>query len=637
MLYFGRNFDCKGIGIKYIFVNTQLCTMQAKCLFSSLFVLFASACLAQDSLLVNRPVTDSFFLAKKKGIWGKIGRSISTYTIEDTKPIEVKNQFEGFVGKKIRSINVETLSFDVDINDTTQRRRRNFGSRLANALHKNSTKETINKFLLFKEGDIVLPLQLADNERYLREQPFLQDAMIVLYPTKESDKVDVAILTSDVFSIGADLDVNTSRLKARVKEENLFGTGNNFSVGFLWDKNRSPGTAYSAEFLNRNFKGSFINWRAGFTKFAPAYMYGNMEETSYYAEIDKPLVSRYTQFTGGASVNYHQNNHNYLINSDSVFTNLLRYTFVGSDAWVGYNIGAKTGVTTDSYQRLRHFIAGRAFYNAFLKAPVKYDTAYNYNYADVNGLLFSVSAFKQNFFRSNFIYGFGRNEDIPVGLNASAIIGFTNKQGFKRSYLGADFSTTRYLKGGHFSEYIFRMGAYLNKGRFQDVDFVLGFNGFTKIKRLSQVWLNRNFFSTAVTAQFRPFLNTPLFLSSDFGLPYFSNGGNEGDFRTSAKFESVFFNLRKVLGFRFAPFVFTDAAVIRPVAKSFSNSKFYSALGGGFRTRNENLVFGTMEVKFYYFPKTTEGMKSYRFSFGSNIRFRYHSNFIRKPEFIVAN
>lgn len=592
---------------------------------------------AQDSLYIDHQAEDSFFLAKKKGIWGKIGRSVSTYNITDAEPVEVKNQFEKFQGKIIRNINVETLSFDVDINDTTQKRHRNFGSRIANALHKNTTREVINKFLFFKEGDKVIPFQLADNERYLREQPFLQDAMIIVYATKDKRKVDIAVLTSDVFSIGADLDINTSRVKTRVKEENLLGAGNNLSVGFLFDKNRSPKTGYGAEFTNRNFNRTFVNWRVGFTKYAPAYMYGDYEETSYYAEIDKPLVSRYTQLTGGASVMYHQNNHNYLRNSDSIFANVLRYTYFSSDVWAGYNFGAKTGVNTDSYKRLRYFAAARAFYNNFYKIPAKYDTMYNYNYADVSGLLFSASVFKQNFYRTNFIYGFGRNEDVPVGLNASFITGFTNKQGIKRSYYGVDFNATRFLKKKHFSEYIFRAGGYVYKNKFQDIDVLLGYNGITKLTRLSRMWLNRNFLQTSATAQFRPFLNTPLFLSSEFGLPYFNNAGNEGDFRGTAKFESVFYNLKKILGFRFAPFVFADASLIRPLAQKFSQSKIYTGIGGGLRTRNENLVFGTMEVKFHYFPRTTEGMKNYRIDFGSNIRIKYNSNFIKKPEFIVAN
>jgi len=66
-------------------------------------------------------------------------------------------------------------------------------------------------------------------------------------------------------------------------------------------------------------------------------------------------------------------------------------------------------------------------------------------------------------------------------------------------------------------------------------------------------------------------------------------------------------------------------------------SDLYSALGGGIRTRNENLVFGTIELKGYYFPRTNGDMKGWKVEVSSNIRFKYISTFIRRPDFVKAN
>ena len=45
------------------------------------------------------------------------------------------------------------------------------------------------------------PLVIADNERYLREQPFLRDALIVVAPAAYApDSVDVIVLTRDAVS-----------------------------------------------------------------------------------------------------------------------------------------------------------------------------------------------------------------------------------------------------------------------------------------------------------------------------------------------------------------------------------------------------------------------------------------------------
>jgi hypothetical protein len=107
--------------------------------------------------------------------------------------------------------------------------------------------------------------------------------------------------------------------------------------------------------------------------------------------------------------------------------------------------------------------------------------------------------------------------------------------------------------------------------------------------------------------------------------------------RTTLKLESVFFNTNKLLGFRFAPFVFTDFSFLRPLGASFSKTTGYSALGGGVRTRNENLVFGTLELRGYYFPRVEPGFDNWKVEFSTNIRFKYNSNFIRRPDFVIFN
>jgi len=95
--------------------------------------------------------------------------------------------------------------------------------------------------------------------------------------------------------------------------------------------------------------------------------------------------------------------------------------------------------------------------------------------------------------------------------------------------------------------------------------------------------------------------------------------------------------MRKFWGFRFAPFAFGDLCLLQPVNKTFRESEWYSALGAGVRTRNENLVFGTIEMRGFYFPRTVQGMSSWKVEFSTNIRFKYNSTYIRKQDFVIAN
>jgi hypothetical protein len=54
-------------------------------------------------------------------------------------------------------------------------------------------------------------------------------------------------------------------------------------------------------------------------------------------------------------------------------------------------------------------------------------------------------------------------------------------------------------------------------------------------------------------------------------------------------------------------------------------------LNGGLRTRNENLIFGTMELRFTFIPDDGKGKNQFGFSFRQNLQIRNATNFIAAP------
>ena len=594
-----------------------------------------SICAGTCSPFMANAQSDTFFLARKKGILGKIGRSISTDG-KITKPVKTVDPFLQFAGHTIASIQIESLGLDWNMSDSVKLRK-NFFSKLANTFHKNTKEKYIRNNLFFREGDVVVPLMLSDNERFLRDQVFLQDAWITLFKNEyDSTMVDVTVITRDVFSLGGAIRLSSvDQVETEVKEENVGGSGTKLSVSQLYDKNRSPSTAFGAEIIKRNINGNFFNWRAGFKNFSNAFNNQRKQEISIFTSIERPLVSRYTRWTGAFDWAYNQSHNNY---NDSLFKSLHRYRYLRTDLWGGYNIGARRKWMTDNKNRLRHFIALRTFYTHFYSKPTLYSQGFNYNYADINGALFSYTLYKQNFYKTNFIYGFGRNEDVPVGISASATMGWTNKDGKKRNYVGLSGEANKYTYGGNYYAFNARAGGFSDRHRIEDITYLLGVEHFTALRRLGPNWRNRNFVNVAITQQHNNLLNSPLFLESEFGLPYYRNGNIEATSRSTFRGESVFYNLKKVLGFRFAPFVFGGVSFIRPVKELQGKTGNFSAFGGGFRTRNENLILGTIEVKGYIFSrKTHPEMKNWRIDFGTNIKFRYNSSFIKRPDFVVIN
>ena len=593
-------------------------------LFSILFFSFYG-----NAQVSNR---DTFFLAKKKGILGKLGKSISRNPV--TQPVKIVNPYKQHIGKVIRNIEVQPLSFNENIYDTNIVKN-NIAIKIANFLHKNTKVQVVRNNLFFREGDKVLPLLIADNERYLRDLSFFQDARIIIFGSTESpDSVDILVLTKDVFSIGGKASVsNLDRARVELKEDNIHGSGSSIALRGLYDKDRDPLFGYGAVFTRRNIKGSFLDWSTGFETFRNAFNNGRREELNIFTRVERPFMSRFTQWTGALELSYNKNNNNY---NDTLFKTLYKYSNHQADIWAGYNLFYKRARRSDAEGRFRHLIAGRGFYTRFSHVPDAVRGQFSTSYVNINGGLASYTLYKQNFYRTNFIYGFGRNEDVPVGVSASVIGGWTNKENRKRAYYGLDFEGNYFSKKGYFTSGKVRVGTYAYKKEFEDIGILISGEHFTRLRTLGGNWLNRNFVSASYTRLAKLQLNDTLTLKSSFGLPYFRQN-DLGDMRATLKLESVFFNLYKVLGFRFAPFAFTEFCFLKPVKQPVGKTNGYTAIGGGVRTRNENLVFGTTEFKFYYFPRTIGDMKGYRFEVGTNLRFRFNSTFVKRPEFVVTN
>jgi hypothetical protein len=594
-------------------------------------------CTLKNSILAQEVANkqDTFFLAKKKGLLGRLGKSIATSGIDEV-PQKIENQFLKYRGKIIRSIELMSLGFERNIYDTNEVKY-NFGIGIANVFHKNSKDKVIRRNLFFTETDRLYPYLFADNERYLRGLSFIQDARIIVgFAEGSTDSVDVVVITKDIFSLGAKVKID-SKTQGRidVQDENIAGSATRFFVSGYYEDGRQPKKGFNAELTKRNIGGRFIDWTTGFSTFADAFNTGRREETKMFTRWEKPLVTPYIPSTGALEAGYYRTKNAYV--SDSLYFQDFRYEYYNVDGWLGYSLDSRRAIYANKEIKVHNFVAIRAFNRHFFKVPVIQKIKPNPAYINATGALASVNIFKQTFYKTNFIYGFGRNEDVPEGFSAVVTGGYVIQEKIKRPYTGIDFALSHFNKKGFFTNYTFKMGTYFREKRFEDADILFNVEHFTRLKKLSNKWYRRIFISSGITGQINPFYNAPLYINSNYGLPYFNSENINADLRSTVKAEAVFYSTKKILGFRFAPFAFTDCSLLRPVKQSFGKSDFYSALGGGVRTRNENLVFGTIELRGYYFPRTNGDMKGWKVELNTNIRFRYNSSFIKRPDFVVPN
>ena len=586
--------------------------------------------------------SDTFFIKKKTGLIGKLAKAIFVNTpSEEIKLSSIKNAspFIGYKGSVIRKIIISKVSYGNSIADTSRR----WGTLLdgfTKLLHNETRKRTILRNLFFHPGDSLLPFLLSDNERYLRSLPFIQDSKIVvneLDTNEGTDSVDIVVFYKEVFALGFNFEAGgPNQFYAELKDENVRGSGDQIIVKNYTDINRTPGAGWGTEYTKSNVMGSFINVIVGATNFNNAINNGPKQEQYYYTSIDLPLVSPYRCLTGNITASRHENKNCYL--GDSIFRSDYNYQFKQLDAWIGYNLSSKAIIKENLKRLIRYFFAFRSNYIEFEDQPFIYKNKYNYLYANSLDLLVSITAFKQEYYNTSFIYGFGRNEDIPEGLNYSLTSGWTNKYGLERYYAGIDLQKTFLNKKGTYFNYQFRTGSYIGKGNIQDANILISADIFSKLYNLGKShWLIRHFFSASATKQYKQLLNQPLLLNSSFGLPPLINPDSLCNTRFTVNLQTVFFNTYSLVGFRLAPFTFGSLCYVRTTASSFHDGDGYSSFGCGIRSRNENLIFGTMEMRAAYFPRTTFNSNKWRITFNTELSYRYNSQYIKKPNFINVN
>lgn len=589
----------------------------------------------KDSVHQNR--LDSILL-KQKGVLGQLAQSLMADTIPDQE-FDLQRAdlpFQKMAGRVIRKIIVFPLDFGESIADTSKSISNRL-TRLADKLHHNSRPFVVYNNLFFKRGDRLSPFLLGNNERYLRDLPFLQDALISVRPVKgTSDSVDVMVYTKDLLTIGGGANMhNPKSFSVFIEENNIGGWGDQLKLQSLYDSRRHDKFGWGAQFTKRNIAGSFIDGSIGILNFNKTFNTGRSEEELKFLRFIKPLVNPYMVFTYGISAERHTTSN--LFNIDSIYKQSVQYKYHINDAWGGWNLSNKNIGSQNEFSRLRYLVSARVFDQKFSLKPVLYQSNYHYKYADLFAVLTSVSIFKLNYYKTRFIYGFGRSEDIPQGLEASITAGWTKKQGRDRPYASLNFQRYHLTKREAYFNYTLKAGTFFHQKKLEDIHILGNLDYFSSLMQLSPKWKQRVFLNASYARQFNNLLQEPLFVEGIYGIDNFKNNNRAGNMRITAKAESVFFSPWSILYFKMAPFVFGSTTMFRHDTLGVAKNKIYSALGGGIRIRNESLVLGTIELKGVYFPRKDLYNNSYSIELTTNLRFKYFQNFIRRPEFVQMN
>jgi len=545
-----------------------------------------------------------------------------------------ESPFRPYEGKIIRHIYLRGYGFEQTFTDTSKRLQYK-GTQLLNHLHRKTRDFVIRNNLFIKEGMPVNAYKLADNERLIRTLNFIQDARILVVPLPDiPDSVDLVVITKDLFSIsgaiGA-LNASPAGFRGNISEDNFLGMGQRTQLGINLEQNRSPHFGAQLLYGMTNIGGSFVNATASYTEINNDLYPGQPDAKAWFVQLNRPLYAPYAHLAGGFTIGLFQDFNVYHF-PDS---NFFKYKYYTHDGWIGWNLGSRRFLDNTSV-RDRRFLAFRYFRDAFDTVPYQVGKSYNFRFNDKEAALVSFTFFRQDFYKTNYIYGFGTTEDLPVGYNIAVTGGWYRQLNQNRLYTGIDANGYLTTNGGAFYQLFLRSGLFLNHGQGQDASVLLGTSYYSPLYVFPALKI-RQYLNFSYTRQFNRVGIDPLTIDNVFGLRYFTGDSTYGDQRVTLHSETTFFTNYKLLGFKFAPFVFGDLSLLTPEKESLYKSNLYDGVGAGIRARNENLVFNTIELRMVYFPQRTQQNNSFKLIFTTGLQFRFNSVYVRQPDVVLLN
>jgi hypothetical protein len=542
------------------------------------------------------PVTDSkkdknllyYDSLRQKASRKSLTKTIYDLVVISPQPVETKKisvmSDENYIlysGRTIKSIQIIRMDvFGTNINNPASVSSKKTNS-LLNNTHVNTNERIIRKNMLFSVGDTISPLTLSDNERILRELPFIDDARIMVVPVSE-DEADILVLTKDVYSLGAEYDYGGFKKGAlSVFEKNILGTGHEFGIKIPFNSEKHDSPGIGGNYTINNIRKSFINLNID-------YLNG-LGSTTYGLNLNRNFVSATTKYGGGILVRQM-----YTTTDLDTMPKPLPLKYNLQDYWVARSF-------LFNKESVSRIIIGARYLNnnVFRKPEIQPETYYSLQRYQL--FLASAALSVQKYYKTNLIYGYGRTEDIPYG----SLVRFTAGREFNefknRTYIGTDISAGKaFPELGYLYASLAFASFFNGKAREQGI-FYTRLNYFTNLLPVGR-FRSRSFIYIDYSRGIGRYADEYLRFIENNGFTGFKNDSINGKQRFTISLESVLFSPVNYHGFRFAFFGFSDLGLLSNSNEDLGQGFTLISLGIGLRIRNDNLLFNTLQIRLAFFP-----------------------------------
>lgn len=547
----------------------------------------------------------------------------------DKKPLsdnqKKKDPNLGYKGDIIRSITVVVLDpFGYSANDTNQsliNPLQNF----ANKAHIVTQKRTVKNILLFKRYEKVELLKINESERLLREAQYIRDARIYLTKSKRGqDSVDITVLVHDKWSIDPIVIVTGKGGELRLRDKNIAGLGHTYEQGIHYSA--VTGSELRGKYTFSNIRNTFIS--------SDIFYFTSKNLKQVGVNFDRPFYSLMTKLAGGVSAIKSYAIYSY-VDTFQLLQPIAKMDYFSSDVWIAGAYTPKMSKTSDQ-QGSKMVAALRYADNTFQNRPsFEIDTAYQ----NSNSYLYlaSVGYSLRKYYKDQYIYRFGANEDVAEGLVVQLLYGYSGREYvLGKYYAGMEISRGKlYKKLGYLSGNL-SVGTLHNKVERYNTTLNMGVFYFTNLS-LERKWYIRQFVNYKFIKGFNKAPHETITIRSD-ELYGFNSGNVLGSAKMLLNFETVLYAPYNLIGFKFAPIVLVGFGMLETKYRRLMKSPVYQAYSVGVLVRNESLLNSSFEITFGMYPNLpANGGSMFKFNPVTSFTLKVRSFAISKPELVGFN
>ena len=567
-----------------------------RCLFMFLLVLLVFTCCGQDKVLNKLNKQDSVRnqiisnLSRKNVVTTEIHNVFfrnlyptRSYNEEEVfkREIDRLNPFDNKIIDTV--IFLQLNAFGESVYDTSIHSN-NFERFLSKSLHVNTRHKVIrNRYLFLKEGNTFSPYTAYENARLMRSSGIFHDVRIEPITSRDSSHIILIYRIQDVFPYGFSLGLNSSTdVSFGLENVNIAGLNHRLSTDFRLRTNDDHqvfghGFRYTIpNLVNKSFVDGYALYRR--------YSLDQSMELGVFREF----VRREFRWAGGNIFSYQDIG---VISSGSL--NVETNRFIENDAWVSHALPLK------SYNTTIHAIIGGIGLQTkkYLERPLT-----NLTYSNTNFFLGSLGYSRIKFRQDRLLNGFGRTEDIPVGLSMNGLYGIDFNEIEKRNYFGGQVLGQYHTGKGYYVNMNIRLGFFASETRASQGVWDFNFQQVSRAYNLGSLRL-RNYIRVRTTIGVNQ--DVDIRLNDYDGIRGIRNYDFYGKSRFTAGFQSNLFLPISFGGFRFSVFALAELAKIQPSFNDFFETPIQSGLTGGLAIKNENLIFGVIQIQYGFYPSTS--------------------------------